>query len=106
MLKSEEKAEIRERLENCVREAAHRLEPRDQAMETEISSLVEFIDQADQCDNVQDIWKLKVGRVRLWQCFYVLLPWHFGLHRFQGLEDVAPAEGGWIFTRKWPQLEI
>lgn len=90
-------------METCVKEGRHRLE-RDDSLDAEIGSLVQFLDQADECHYVQDIWKLVVGRVRLWQCFYVLLPWHFGLHRFQGLEDVAPPEGGWIFTRKWPLL--
>lgn len=99
-----EKTEIKSRLEYNVSEARRCLALRDAAQEAELGSLMEFIEQADGCCLV-DIWTLEVRHIGLWQCFLALLPWHFGLHRFHELHDVAPPEAGWIFTRRWPLLD-
>jgi len=47
------------------------------ALARELGSLTAFVTLADECATFRDIWTLKIGDIKLWQCLLALPPWFF-----------------------------
>lgn len=47
------------------------------ALARELGSSTAFVTLADECATFRDIWTLKIGDLKLWQCLLALPPWFF-----------------------------